>query len=430
MIKNLFSESRRRLSGWLVWAVCLSLGLCVIYSLFYLASYFGVSFFVVLVNYNSSQLFTMQPNVGYSIAHVYVDSVDNGAISNYTFSNVQGNHTISVTTSIINFTIAASAGPNGTITPNGTFSVSYGQNQTFNFTADTGYHVSQVLVDNASKSIADSYTFSNVQKNYTINVSFAINTYKITTNTDAHLSVSPSNVTVSYGGNQTLNFNATQGYSFDVAVDGVSQGQIGNYTFSNVTASHSVNVTSALLNYTVSASADVGSTISPSGDVMVNYDGSQLFIIQNKTGYNVTHVYVDNVDMGAISNYTFSNVSGNHVITVSSVILSVTNSSTPTPTSSTTPTIVPSQSPQPTNSTSPTQTQQPTATPQAAQTNQFPTGTVLIAVIAALVALNAVLVFKKGYVIIQTVDDQENPQEEPAKEKKPEVSPYDEALDY
>jgi hypothetical protein len=211
---------------------------------------------------------------------------------------------------------------------------------------------------------------------------------------------------VGYGGSQTLNFTASQGYSFNVVVDGVSQGQISGYTFSNVTEPHSVNVTSALLKYTVTASADLGSTISPSGDVSVNYGGSQLFTVQNKTGYNVKHVYVDSVDKGAISNYTFSNVTANHVISVSSESLSSTNSSTPTPTptASTTSTPVPSQSPEPTNSPSPTPTSQQ-------ETNQFPTETAVIAVIAVatLIAVFA-LAFKKGYITIEVVDE-ENPQE-------------------
>jgi hypothetical protein len=39
--------SRGRLSGRLVWIVYFSLGLCLVYSLFYLASYSGLSFFVL-----------------------------------------------------------------------------------------------------------------------------------------------------------------------------------------------------------------------------------------------------------------------------------------------------------------------------------------------------------------------------------------------
>ncbi len=73
------------------------------------------------------------------------------------------------------------------------------------------------------------------------------NTYNITTYTDAHSSALPSNVTVVYGRSQTLNFSATQGYNFNVIVDGSSQGQISSYTFNDVTAPHTVNVTSTLI---------------------------------------------------------------------------------------------------------------------------------------------------------------------------------------
>ena len=230
------------------------------------------------------------------------------------------------------------------------------------------------------------------------------NTYNITTYVDAHSGVSPSNVTVNYGGGQIFSFNASKGYGFNVIVDTVSQGQISSYTFSNVTAPHTVNVTSSLLKYTIKASADLGSTISPSGDVSVNYGGSQVFTMQSKTGYNVTNVYVDNVDKGVISSYTFSNVTAPHTVNVTSASLSSTNSSTPTPspsptsTTSTTPTPKPSQSPENTNSPAPTPTSQP-------ETNQFPTQTVAIVaiVIAALIAVFA-LAFKKGYITIETVD--------------------------
>ena len=70
------------------------------------------------------------------------------------------------------------------------------------------------------------------------------NRYKIATYADAYSIVSPSNPTVDYGGSQTFNFSVTQGYSFNVAVDGVNRGQISNWTFNNVTAQHVVHITS------------------------------------------------------------------------------------------------------------------------------------------------------------------------------------------
>jgi hypothetical protein len=44
-----------------------------------------------------SKTFTITPQAGYRITHVYVDGVDHGNLSSYTFSNVTANHSISAT---------------------------------------------------------------------------------------------------------------------------------------------------------------------------------------------------------------------------------------------------------------------------------------------------------------------------------------------
>ncbi len=187
------------------------------------------------------------------------------------------------------------------------------------------------------------------------------NIYNITTYDDAHSTVSPSNVTAGYGGSQAFNFNASQGYGFNVAVDDAPQGQIGSYTFNNVTAPHTISVTSAQLTYTITASADAHSAIAPR-NVSVTYGGNQLFNMTANSGYYISHVYVDGEDQGNVSSYNFTNVQSNHTISVSSAAL--------------------------------------------APTNPFPTETVLM-VVAAIVTLIAVfaLALKKGYITIEVVEE-------------------------
>ena len=203
--------------------------------------------------YGGSQLFTMQPDEGYNIEAVYIDGIDLGAISNYTFNDIKSNHNIYVTASVINFTIAASSGPNGTITPSGSVSLSYGQNQQFNFTAKTGYHVSRVLVDNLPKAVDNFYKFSNVQKNSTLNVSFDINTYQIKTSSDAYSIITPGNITVKYGENQKFNVITSTDYVCRVYVDGIDHGNITSYNFTDVQGNHTIVVTSKHL-YTLTPS--------------------------------------------------------------------------------------------------------------------------------------------------------------------------------
>ena len=80
------------------------------------------------------------------------DSV--GAVTSYTFSNVQAAHTISATFSAITHTITASAGANGAISPSGVVTVNQGANQTFTITAATGYAVSTLTVDGTNVAAA------------------------------------------------------------------------------------------------------------------------------------------------------------------------------------------------------------------------------------------------------------------------------------
>ena len=73
------------------------------------------------------------------------------------------------------YTISASAGENGTITPNGNISVSQGGSETFKFNPNGGYKIHDVKVDNITNQNAISdgeYTFKNVTANHTIHVTF------------------------------------------------------------------------------------------------------------------------------------------------------------------------------------------------------------------------------------------------------------------
>lgn len=72
------------------------------------------------------------------------------------------------------WTIAASAGSNGNINPSGNVQVLEGSYRTFYFNPDTGYTVSDVLVDSVSQGDLDEYTFTNVIANHTISVSFVL----------------------------------------------------------------------------------------------------------------------------------------------------------------------------------------------------------------------------------------------------------------
>jgi uncharacterized repeat protein (TIGR02543 family) len=124
----------------------------------------------VEVSEGTDQSFTITADGGYEIADVVVDSISVGPVSTYPFTNVVANHNISASFSpvAVTYTIGASAGAGGSISPSGSVIVSQGADQTFTVTPDAGYHISDVVVDSVSVGAVGSYPFTNVQDDHTI----------------------------------------------------------------------------------------------------------------------------------------------------------------------------------------------------------------------------------------------------------------------
>ena len=72
----------------------------------------------------------------------------------------------------IEYSINATAGKNGAISPSGEIKVEGGKNQTFSIIPDDGYEIEDVEVDNESVGPVSEYTFENVEQAHTIYASF------------------------------------------------------------------------------------------------------------------------------------------------------------------------------------------------------------------------------------------------------------------
>ena len=70
----------------------------------------------------------------------------------------------------------------------------------------------------------------------------------------------------------------------------------------------------------ITASAGSNGSISPSGAVTVNNGSNQAFTITPAAHYHVADVLVDSVSVGAVSSYTFTNVTTDHTIVASFTI--------------------------------------------------------------------------------------------------------------
>jgi len=279
---------------------------------------------LITIYVNGSQTGTKTPNSGihYNKYGQYVSKSGFGP-STFDWVNIQSWAGGTTGGSPTSFTITASAGSGGSISPSGNVVVNKGNNQSFSITANSGFSISSVTVDGASQGAISSYTFSNVQANHTIAATFSQNVtnFTITASAGSGGSISPSGaVSVAQGSSKTFSITANSGFTVSsVTVDGANQGAITSYTFSNVQANHTIAAafSATSTNFTITASAGSGGSISPSGAVSVAQGASQTFSISANSGFTISRVTVDGASQGAITSYTFSNVQANHTISAS-----------------------------------------------------------------------------------------------------------------
>lgn len=138
----------------------------------------------VLVAHGNSAVFTITPEKGYHVKEVLADNKAVTLTDNqYTFTDVKEPHTISASfeKDITTITISASAGEGGTISPSGEVTAEIGSSVEFTVTPDDGYHVKEVLADDAVVSLTDGkYVFNEVKESHTIYASFEKDVYTIT----------------------------------------------------------------------------------------------------------------------------------------------------------------------------------------------------------------------------------------------------------
>ena len=243
------------------------------------------------VDYDSSQTITYSADAHYHLASVTVDGVAQDIATcadSYTFANVIAGHTIEVVYTIDTNAIDTTV-TNGTITADQ--AVDYDGSQTISYSADAHYHLASVTVDGVAQDIAtcaDSYTFANVTAAHTIEVVYAIDTNAIDT-TVTHGTIT-ADQTVDYGSSQKITYTADAHYHLvSVTVDGVAQDiatYADSYTFTNVTAGHTIVVLYAIDTYTVTFADYNGTALNTQ---TVNWDAAATAPANpSREGYDFT----------------------------------------------------------------------------------------------------------------------------------------------
>lgn len=211
----------------------------------------------ITVYEGQTRKFTITPNEGYLLDDVKLNDTsvieevaDDGT---YTLSGITANSALNATFKAIpkEFTITATAGPNGTITPASTV-VEEGETAEFIITPDSGYTIDKATLDDLDITnivIEKDYKYPlpPASADHKIHVTFKELPpvqHKITASAEENGTIAPPDAMVNHGQTSPkFTITPTGNYKvFEVLVDGVSVGTMTSYTFENVTADHTISV--------------------------------------------------------------------------------------------------------------------------------------------------------------------------------------------
>ena len=267
----------------------------------------------VSVSYGDTQSFTITPGTGYHVQDVLVDSVSVGAVFSCTFTNVTAAHTIAASFAINTYTLTVDVTGSGSVAhfPDQT-TYTHGTSVQLMATPATGWHFTGWSGDLSG--ITNPATIT-MDGNKAITGTFAINTFTITPFAGPNGSISPATPqTVDYDSNLTFTITPNTGcHVLDALVDGNSVGVVTTYTFTNVTANHTIAATFAInpitiSTYTLTYTAGANGTISGTSPQTVNQgaSGIAVTVVPNR-GYH----FVSWSDGVATAARTDTNVTAN-----------------------------------------------------------------------------------------------------------------------
>jgi spore coat protein A len=263
-----------------------------------------------------------------------------------------------VVSSAPSYTITAAAGANGTVAGSqldgirttavaaGSATVVPGSVVTYTFTPNPGFELDSIVVDgvviqSAALTPRNSYKFVDIQANHYINAYFraAPNTITLGIGAGGTVTGGVAGVnTVATGATVTYTFNPSPGNEVSgIVVDGVTTpstalAPILNYTFTNVAASHYLNVYFRPIPNVITVTiAGVGinavkngtgpGAVSVVGANLVTTGGTLDLAFVPAAGNHVSGIVVDGVYTPAdpaapLLGYSFTGVTGNHYINV------------------------------------------------------------------------------------------------------------------
>lgn len=287
----------------------------------------------------------ISPDHGYT-AEVYVDGTLKAEdVTEYTFKVSildLSPHTIKVvfvkeTPVVVEQTLTVTSEGDGTVTPSGTSTHPEGTTVNVIASPSQSSTISDVLIDGVSvgtgnviRIIMDSDhdvrvvfrpsepTDIPVTVSVDISVDIIVETLGYSGDLDFGTVYPSGTVHVEPHGSLTILVLLNEGFEVrDMRIDGTSLGAVTEHTIEDITSSVAVelSIVKRVNGFMITASAGVGGSISPSGDVKVAEGDDQTFRFYAASGYKISHLIIDGVRVDFQGNsYTFEDVTSAHSI--------------------------------------------------------------------------------------------------------------------
>ena len=267
--------------------------------------------------YNQGQSCTVSAtaNSGYTFVNWTENGTQVSTNANYTFT-VTSNRNLVAHFTTQGYVITAIADPSvgGIVTGSGGYN--FGETCTLTATPNTGYTFQRWTKNGTQVSTNPTYSFT-VTESATYTAHFNAQNYTVSVAANPNNAGSASGGgSYTYGQTCTVTASANNGYAFTNWTENGSQVSTNaSYSFT-VTGNRNLLANFAQNTHTIHASAGDNGIITPSGTITVAHGANQSFSMIPDSDYEIQDVYIDGNPVGAMSSYTFTNVTADHYIHV------------------------------------------------------------------------------------------------------------------
>lgn len=265
-----------------------------------------------MVRYGENLAYTITAYANYHIEYLLIDGAYyecSGSNAEYTFNNIQNNHTIRAVFAINTYTVDFNLTGNGrftlgtgatavNITVNETKTVEHGT--LLYIFASFGNSLTELTVNGESINIGEIVggEFGQIGEDMQVSAVFSVNTYNVNTTVSGNGTVNAP-TTVTHGSGFSVTYNPEQGYQFSrMTVNGTEVTPSNNsFQVVNVTGAVNINVEFVIIVLTISVSSNSGGTINSVESI--DYGESAVITITSDEHYHIASIDVSEGDYQA-----------------------------------------------------------------------------------------------------------------------------------